>query len=662
MTPFGLTPSGFNAKRLADVKQDLENAFIAQFGNINLDSQSVFGQQIGVLSKSLADIWENLEDVYFSQYPNSASGTSLDNVVQLNGITRRQATQTAVTASCSGTEGTFIPINSLASIPSTQNIFYANVGGTITINNSDVVEVQVQNVTNKSYTVQLNGLPFIFSLPHIVFTNSGAKFYAGNVITVTLNGVQLPSVSFITDSNTTLAAIATQIALVTSVVSSATPTNPGIIDIVPVLGQSVVINNVLITGPTPATVFYQFDTPSDQNEITQYLSAVINAGTPPWAAVDNMDGTLTITTTNPAIPFVAAVGTNLSIIYQSSPITFLAEDFGPIPCPVGALTNIITPIAGWQSITNEFAGVTGLTIETDAQLRIRRLNSLSASGFATVEAIRSKLLQVAGVIAALVYENTSLTQQPIIITFPGQFVSGDVITVTYNTINNFTVNFDTNQADTMADLVTAFEALPGVASATYGGSGNQVLTVNMLIFNVLTVNDVVTNTSLLTAIITGGLPPKSFTAIVQGGDPNEIANTIWQTKPAGIATYGNTAVTIIDSQGDDQVIFFSIPQPIYIWVEVALTLYTEETFPPNGLELVAQAIYNYGVSLGIGVDVLLQRVNAQIFTVSGIASGDMEIAFTLQNTDEPSFGTDDIIIDPTQISVWNLDMINVTLA
>src|SRR5579864_7143662 len=122
--PFGLTPAGFNAMRLADVKVFLENAFIAQFGDINLDAQSVFGQEIGVLSKPFADIWENLEDVYFSQYPNSASGTSLDNVVQLNGITRLPATQTSVIAICSGLEGTLIPQNALASIPANGDIFY----------------------------------------------------------------------------------------------------------------------------------------------------------------------------------------------------------------------------------------------------------------------------------------------------------------------------------------------------------------------------------------------------------------------------------------------------------------------------------------------------------------------------------------------------------
>lgn len=75
---FGLTAQGFKAKRLVDIQTDLENQLLAEFGDINLDPQSIFGQQIGVFSKVLADLWENMEDVYFSQYPNFAEGISLD--------------------------------------------------------------------------------------------------------------------------------------------------------------------------------------------------------------------------------------------------------------------------------------------------------------------------------------------------------------------------------------------------------------------------------------------------------------------------------------------------------------------------------------------------------------------------------------------------------
>lgn len=659
---YGLTPNGFNAPRLADVKQFLENDFIASIGDVNTDPQSVTGQLIGIFAKVYADLWENLEDVYFSQYPNSASGVSLDNVVQLNGITRLPATQTSVVATCAGVEGTYIPFNSLANILSTNETFFALTGGSITRSNADIVQIQINSLTTQPYTVLLDNTAFTYSLPVVTFSNSGAIFYAGNSILVTLNGVQLSPVAFITNSNTTLAAIATAIqGFESGTACTCVATNPNILTITPLTGKNIIVNSISISGPTPATSAITFLAPGSNNILTAALTAIINVGTPSWLCVDNMNGTITINSNTVSVPFSCSVGLNLSVIYQASPITFVCQNFGPVPCPIGTLNNILTPISGWVSITNVIAGNTGTLVETDAQLRVRRQNSIKLLGSATVEAITAGLLQkVPGVTSVTVFENTSLQETNIVISFPAPFQASDVITVTYNTTSNFVVNYSTNQATTMGLIVTAFEALPEVSSASYGGVGNQVLTVVMNISTVLEVNSATATISAQSATINGGRPPKSFEAVIEGGDNVEIANQIWETKPAGIETFGNVnsgnGIQIIDSQGNTQVIFFSRPNPITIWVQVALTLYPEETFPNNGITDVALAIYNYGVNLGVGIDVLLQRVLAQIFTVPGIASGNMTIG-TTQNT----LSTADIPIADTQISTWDLSRISVTV-
>ena len=206
---------------------------------------------------------------------------------------------------------------------------------------------------------------------------------------------------------------------------------------------------------------------------------------------------------------------------------------------------------------------------------------------------------------------------------------------------------------------------PEVVSATVGGTVNRTITMDIataievtMIPNDFTVSG---GASQATAVIKGGRVPKSFEAVVQGGTDADVANKIWTTKPAGIQTFGNTAFTITDSQGDFQVINFSRPTPIYIWVTVALALYTEEVFPPNGQDLVAAAINTYGSTLGIGIDVLLQRVLAQIFTVPGIASGVMQIASTNEPGDTPLFDTADIVIAENEISVFDLTRITVTV-
>lgn len=660
---FGLTAQGFKAKRLVDIQTDLENQLLAEFGDINLDPQSIFGQQIGVFSKVLADLWENMEDVYFSQYPNSAEGISLDNVVQFNGITRLAAQQTRVTGVCVGLEGTLINQGALARIPDTGAVFFARENTIITRTQAAAATLQVIALAAQPYTALINNQAFSYSLPVITFTGS---FVASNSIVVTLNGVALGAVPFTTNSALTNAAIAAMIATSPAVFAVGTPAG-NIITIIPNAGFNVIINSIVITGgvsqPTYA-ITYQI--PGSNNLLTAALTSVINAGTQPVTAIDNMDGTITVNADDTDVPFSIAVGTNLNITAQATPVVFLSQDFGPIVAPINTLTEILTPISGWISINNPKAGLTGRLIETDAELRIRRNNSLRLLGAGTVESIRARLLQqVPGVTSAFVFENRDLTQEPILIVLNQDLVSGNTIVVVLNGTTLPTVTFAVSHLATMNVIAALIQNQPEVLTATVGGTANRTITMNMAsaIEVIMIPNDFTVSggASQATAVIKGGRFPKSFEAVVQGGTDADVANKIWTTKPAGIQTFGNTAFTITDSQGEFQVINFSRPTPIYIWVTVALTLYAEEVFPPNGQDLVATAINTYGSNLGIGVDVLLQRVLAQIFNVPGIASGVMQIASTNLPGDSPLFGTADISIAENEVAIFDLTRITVTV-
>lgn len=659
-SPFGLTPQGFKIKRLPDIHAENQNLLLAAFGEINLDPQSIFGQLIGVISKVEADIWENMQDVYFSQYPNSAEGISLDNVVQLNAITRLAAQQTNVTAVCSGLEGTLINQGALARIPDTGTVFFCQKDTFITRSNAAMANILVSAAAPQAYTAIINNQALTYSLPIITFTGS---FVAGNSIVVTLNGTTLPAVPFDTDNNQTLADIAAMIATNPSV-ASAIPTNPNIISITPTLGMSVVINSIVITGgASQPTYAISFAAPTT-NGISQNLTSLINASIPTVIATD-LIGSLSIVANDPDVPFSISVGTNLSISAQSSSIIFLSQDFAPIAAPVNTLVEILTPISGWSSINNPKAGVTGRFIETDAELRIRRNNSIRLLGAGTVESIRARLLQqVPGVTSAFIFENRTMTQEPIDIVLNQDLGTGNVITIVFNTIQTLPiVTFAISHLDTMEAIATVLANQPQIASAVVGGTANRTITMSMIeaVEVTITTFSVSGGASQAQAVFKGGRDAKSFEAVVEGGSDADVANKIWLTKPAGIQTFGNTSFTITDSQGEQQVINFSRPTPIYIWVTVALTLYPEETFPPNGQDLVAAAINTYGNDLGIGVDVLLQRVLAQIFTVPGIASGVMQIAATNGPGDSPLYGTEDIPIQENEIAVFDLSRITVTV-
>ena len=83
-----------------------------------------------------------------------------------------------------------------------------------------------------------------------------------------------------------------------------------------------------------------------------------------------------------------------------------AEVTGKYPAPAGTINTIVTSVTDWEEVKNTVQGITGRDTETNAELRIRRRQSLRAKGNATDESIRSGLLQdVEGVADAQVFSN-----------------------------------------------------------------------------------------------------------------------------------------------------------------------------------------------------------------------------------------------------------------
>jgi uncharacterized phage protein gp47/JayE len=109
-----------------------------------------------------------------------------------------------------------------------------------------------------------------------------------------------------------------------------------------------------------------------------------------------------------AYNIVAGVG--LQVLEVSSPFAAQAVETGPVLALAGTVTDILTPVSGWQSVTNPLPGVTGRVAETDAELRQRRRQSLRVIGAGSVEAIRARLLQeVQSIQSVAVFENREPT-------------------------------------------------------------------------------------------------------------------------------------------------------------------------------------------------------------------------------------------------------------
>jgi uncharacterized phage protein gp47/JayE len=87
---------------------------------------------------------------------------------------------------------------------------------------------------------------------------------------------------------------------------------------------------------------------------------------------------------------------------------FESEDFGEVLGLAGTLTVIDTVIAGWDSVSNPTDATLGREQETDAELRLRRASLLQIQGAGTLDAIRSAVLEIDGVIQVTMLENVTL--------------------------------------------------------------------------------------------------------------------------------------------------------------------------------------------------------------------------------------------------------------
>jgi uncharacterized phage protein gp47/JayE len=125
--------------------------------------------------------------------------------------------------------------------------------------------------------------------------------------------------------------------------------------------------------------------------ITADPSTVVTEG----SQVSNADQTITV-----------ATDTEITIDGSGSgDVGATATETGPLVIDAGTMTNIVTPIAGWSTVTNSSAGVTGRDIESDQQLRERQIRTTFTPSISIVESIFSNLTDLDQVTFIRAYVN-----------------------------------------------------------------------------------------------------------------------------------------------------------------------------------------------------------------------------------------------------------------
>lgn len=162
-----------------------------------------------------------------------------------------------------------------------------------------------------------------------------------------------------------------------------------------------------------------------------------------------------------------------------------------------------------------------------------------------------------------------------------------------------------------------------------------------------------------------GRPPHSLHVIAEGGLDVEIAQAIYDSKAAGIATHGAFSVPVTGALGLQAVVRFDRPVPVYVWIKAGITLLDpdEQSFPDAGFTDIQEALAQFGAQLEIGDDVVWQAFYRAVYTVSGVAYASLTFATSADPASPPPAGAyqaANITIQPHQRALFDASRVEVT--
>lgn len=302
---------------------------------------------------------------------------------------------------------------------------------------------------------------------------------------------------------------------------------------------------------------------------------------------------------------------------DTATVSSTANETGPLGALATTLTNLVSTPANVLSVDNSIDAIVGSNEETDSEVKARRRTQLGRAGTATASGIRSALnlltviraaqlvvndtdnvvdLQPAHSVAAFISAETGIyLEQDSDLDFDSDLVSSNSCAIEINgtPTTNSPILFNTDNAFTIAAIATELETDPDIDSATVSTGDDSI-----------SVDGTSTVPMVITIVITGGSTQPVVTQTFTGTAHDTIAQSLWDSKGAGIQTYGQLQGTAIDQEGDNHTLYFSEIEDIPIDVEVTIT-YDSEYDPLIAEPAIQAAIVDYAnTTLLPGVDVL----------------------------------------------------------
>lgn len=136
-----------------------------------------------------------------------------------------------------------------------------------------------------------------------------------------------------------------------------------------------------------------------------------------------------------------------------------------------------------------------------------------------------------------------------------------------------------------------------------------------------------------------GMPPHSIMPVVDGGDDNEVALAILETRAAGIdfttsadipaATWENVSV-VNPANGQPVMVWFS--RPTNTTADIAIDISTDANFPTDGQQLIKDEVVSFINSWSIGKVLYASRLYTPVNLVAGVDINSL----TINGTDRVS--------------------------
>jgi hypothetical protein len=152
-----------------------------------------------------------------------------------------------------------------------------------------------------------------------------------------------------------------------------------------------------------------------------------------------------------------------------------------------------------------------------------------------------------------------------------------------------------------------------------------------------------------------GVPANSIAFVVEGGDAQEIAETIAKKKGIVIRTDGTTTMTVYDQKGVPRFIHFYRPTYAVIGVEISLQALTGYLATTGDAIKAAVVAYINGIEIGDGVEL------TKLYTPANLDNGALSKTYKILSggirikKGSGAFGTTDISVGLSEVVTCSVD-------